>query len=78
MTVRQPLNDIRRSTVLADDADDKASTGFTARHEQQVTNVRPHHGTLSGAAGVIIILSANDPGTSELARTDAFELARAD
>jgi hypothetical protein len=63
MTVRQPLNDIRRSTVLADDADDKASTSFTARHDQRVTNARPHHSALPEVAGVVIIASANDPDT---------------
>jgi hypothetical protein len=63
MTVWQPLNDIGRSAVLADDADDKASTSFAGRHYQHVTNARPHHGALSGAADVAIIASTNDPGS---------------
>jgi hypothetical protein len=62
MTVGQPLNHVWWSTVLADDADDKASTGFTAWHDQHVTNARPHHSAVSVAAALVIISSANDPG----------------
>jgi len=58
MTASQPFNQIRRSTILADDAEDNAGTSLTTGHNQRVTDARPHHSTLS-AAGVVIIASVN-------------------
>ena len=70
MIIRQPLNHIRRGTVLPHDTDDKAGTDTATRHDQRVTNTRPHYGTRSDGAGLVIIASANDPGTYELAWPD--------
>jgi hypothetical protein len=61
MPIGQPFDYIRRGAIRPDDTDDKAGTNMAARHPQHVTSVRPHHSSLSGASGVVIKASANDP-----------------
>jgi glycine/serine hydroxymethyltransferase len=58
MTVGQPLNYIRRGTILADDAEDKAGTGLTTGYDQHVTNARPHHGARSDSAVVVAMVAS--------------------
>jgi hypothetical protein len=48
---------------MANHTDDKAGTSMAAWHDQRVTNARPHYGAHSDGAGLVIIASANDPGT---------------
>jgi hypothetical protein len=45
MAVTQPPDHIRRSTVLADDANDEAGTNSGPMDDKRVAHRRPHYGT---------------------------------
>jgi hypothetical protein len=74
VTVALPLDNVRRGPIPANNADDLADAAFPAGYDQQVTNVRPHHGTHSCLSRSRV---ASRPGVS-LAWTGSAAQAVAD